>query len=143
MPNKLLVEIIGAQGIKQRKKFKVDQDSVILRKGRGRGITDWKPKFTRDNLLDYTVGVWPFKRLKRKLMIREGASSFMDFSSNGTDHLPDLTLKDIENLADAKVIKNAGKTTQKVTVPLSLYVISLLTLCGVGVLFFYVWDRFR
>jgi len=141
MPEKILVEIIGEQGIKERRKCKTDMHKVELSRGRGRGKKTWKPPFGKENILYYHVGFWPLKRLKRKLMIREGASSFMDFS-NG-EKLPPYTFNDMNEYANAKVIKNSGQTTQKIAVPLSLYVVSILTLVVVGGLFFYLYDKFR
>jgi len=59
----MLVEIIGENGIKKRKKYPVSEegDKIIIKKpSKGRGQVGWMPEFNRKCFLYYNVGIFPF-----------------------------------------------------------------------------------
>lgn len=119
---KILVEIIGANGIKSRKKYPIEEDNVVIRPAkRGRGPPAYKASFDKDCIVPYWKGIWPFKRLKHKLLLMEGATECVNFYSFTKVNVPTLDRKGVEKLFEANVIKSAGATTTKVVVPLSLY----------------------
>jgi len=141
---KLLVEIITDAGL-IRKKCKVEENKVIIEKAsKGRGKVGWQPSFDKNCLVPYFVGLWPLKRMKFKLVVKEGMEKCIDFFSKKKDvEVPSLTRKEVEKLGQARILKTAGATTQKVNVPLTLYVFVMVNcLISAGV-FFYVWERFR
>jgi len=141
---KLLVEIITDSGL-IRKKCKVEENKVIIEKpSKGRGKVGWTPTFSKDCLVPYFVGIWPLKRLKFKLIVKEKAEVCVNFFSKKEDvDVPEITPKTVEELGKSSILKTAGKSTQKVTVPLSLYVVIIINiLVSVGTLF-YIFERFR
>ena len=120
--SKFLVEIIGANCVKSRKTYEVDGDSIVIRKAkRGRGPPAYKPTFNKDCILNYWKGIWPFKKLKQRLMLKEGANECVNFYGGEEVDVPTFDRKASEKLFQANVIKSAGSTTTKVQVPLSLY----------------------
>ena len=119
---KILVEIIGPNGIKSRKKYPIDGNSVVIRPAkRGRGPPAHKATFTKDCIVPYNKGIWPFRRLKQKLLLMEDADECIDFYSFTKVNVPTFDRRTSEKLFQANVIKSAGSTTTKVQVPLSLY----------------------
>lgn len=121
MPKKILVEILGDLGIKSRKKYPIENNMVVLRKKEKR-LPAYKAKFGKDSIIFYNVGFWIFKRLKQKLMIIEGASECVSFN-NKKVNVPVWDRKTSQDLFKANVIKSAGQTTQKVTIPAMLYIV--------------------
>lgn len=114
---KELVEIIGQNTIKKRKKFLVKGNQVIINKGaRGRGQVGWKPKYNSDCYLYYNSG-FPFFRLKRKLQVDEGAKSCRN-QNNGS-----YEKYEVDELFSANVIKHAGETKQKIEFPIMAYLL--------------------
>lgn len=124
--NKILVEIIGANGIKSRKKYPIESNKVVIRAAkRGRGNPAYTVGFDRSCILDDRKGFWIFKRLTRKLMLMEGADHCIRFEGATADKaMWDRHTE--ENLFNANVIKAAGATLQKITVPTLLYVMLFL-----------------
>ena len=119
---KILVEIIGPNGVKSRKKYPIEGNTVVIRKAkRGRGPAAYKPTFTKDCVVPYNKGIWPFRRLKQKLMLMEDADACIDFYSFTKVNVPTFDRKTSEELFEANVVRKAGATTTKVQVPLSLY----------------------
>jgi len=115
---KILVEIIGENGIKSRKKYLVEDDKVMITRGRkGRGGAGWTPTFNRDCLLPYYVGIWPFRRLKHKLMVIENHASCISFRAEGIDK----SMIDFKEYFNAGAMKNAGATLQSIKIPPFLY----------------------
>lgn len=121
MPKKILVEVLGATGIKSRKKYPIENNMVVLRKKEKR-LPAYKAKFSKDSIIFYNVGFWIFKRLKQKLMIIEGASECVSFK-NSKVTVPVWDRKSSEDLFKANVIKSSGQTTQRVQIPAMLYVV--------------------
>lgn len=119
---KILVEIIGPNGIKSRKNYEIEGDQVVIRKAkRGRGPAAYKASFNKDCIVPYYKGIWPFRRLKQKLILMEGATECVNFFDVYGTFVPTIDRSTIEKLFQANVIKSAGSTTTKVQVPLSLY----------------------
>lgn len=119
---KILVEIIGPNGIKSRKKYEIEGNTVVISKAkRGRGPPAYKPKFTKDCIVPYRKGIWPFKMLKHKLILMEGANECITFFDAYGVFVPTFDRSTSENLFQANVIKSAGTTATKVQVPLTLY----------------------
>lgn len=129
---KLLVEIIGEFGIKSRKNKLVEQNSVLIEKSkRGRkGHPPYKAEFTKDCILNYKVGIWPFRRLKQKLMLIEGADKCIDFK---TGTVPNCDRETLKRLAEAEVLHKAGATLQKLQVPTFVYIL-LIIIAGLSFL---------
>ena len=123
---KILVEIIGENGVKSKKKYPIEADKVVIDPGkRGRGNPPYKPSFNKDCILPYYTGFGPFKRLKQKLLLIDGASKCVSFEFNNGKGIVDMPLWDRpteEKLFDASVIKAAGATTQKVKISPLLYI---------------------
>ena len=126
---KILVEIIGEEGIKSRKKYPVEGNKVVIRPARrGPGGTAYKPEFDKDCLLNYWSGWGPFKRLKQKLLLIDGADRCVSFRTKPNEgvvevEMPTFDRKTAEDLFKANVIKAAGSTLQKITVPISMYLL--------------------
>lgn len=119
---KILVEIIGPNGIKSRKKYPIEEDKVVIRQAkRGRGPPAYKASFNKDCIVPYWKGIWPFKRLKQKLILMEGSDHCVTFYDDYGVFVPSFDRSSSEKLFQANVIKSAGSTTTKVQVPLSLY----------------------
>lgn len=133
---KILVEIIGPNGIKSRKKYPIEGDTVVIRQAkRGRGPPAYKASFNKDCIVPYWKGIWPFKRLKQKLILMEGAHECISFYDVYGVFVPSYDIEESEKLFQANVIKSAGSTTTKVQVPLSLYlflgVIAVMTFVNI------------
>jgi len=124
LTTKILTEIIGKHGeIVKRKKFPVEDGTVLIRKGkRGPGGAAYKPKFNRNCLLWEKRGLIPFKSYKPKLMLMEGADRCIEFNSDSVD-IPMWDRKTEENLFKASVIKAAGATVQKIQIPFIFYIL--------------------
>jgi len=127
---KEIVEIIGEYGIKKRKKYPVKENKVLIEppKVKARGHSGWMPDFDKDCFLHYNVGIFPFKRLKRKLMVMDGASKCINFYGKDAVEIPFYDRETARKLFNAEVIKHAGATTQKVTVPIFVYILLFMAL---------------
>ena len=124
---KEIVEIIGENGIKKRKKYPIEQNKVVIDKQKTKH-TGWMPEFTKHSFLYYFSGVFPFKRLKRKLMVMEGADKCIEFRGKDDVEVPVYNKEVVKKLFEAEVIKHAGATTQKVGVPIFVYLLLFLAL---------------
>lgn len=134
---KITVEILGEAGIKTSKKFPIEGNTVVIRQPRkGPGGTAYKPTFDRTCLIPYSKGIWPFKRINFKLMLKDGAKECISFFKEPLD-IPMWDRKTEEDLFKANVIKAAGATVQKLQVPTWLGILAFLTLVFsfVGMLF--------
>ena len=125
--SKEIVEIIGENGIKKRKKYPIEQNKVVIDKQKTKHA-GWMPEFTKDSFLYYFSGIFPFKRLKRKLMIMEGADKCIEFRGKEDVEVPIYNKEVVKKLFEAEVIKHAGATTQKVGVPIFVYLLLFLML---------------
>jgi len=122
---KILVEIIGEEGIKSKKKYVIEGNTIVIqpRKTRNPG---YYPKFDRNCLLSYFVGFGPFKRLKQKLLLIDGASECVSFNFTETRGEVDMPFWDRETekkLFEASVIKAAGASVQRIKIPIFLYIL--------------------
>lgn len=121
---KILVEIIGENGVKSRKKYPIEENHVVIRKRtRGRGPPGYKVPLNKDCILTYYVGVGIFKRTKRKLLLKENASEFVNFYSQERVETPTVNMKSLRDYSQASVIKFLGATVQRIQVPTLLYVV--------------------
>jgi len=120
---KILVEIIGKTETK-KKKVKVQQDHIEVYKGRrGRGGVAYRPQFDNSCLVKYKTGIWPFRRLKQKLILVEGAEKCVSFyPERKTAEVPWYDMKAMERIWNAHVIKASGAIKQKLEVPTLLYI---------------------
>ena len=125
---KELVEIVGEYGIKKRKKFVVEGNKVVIEapKVRGRGHSGWMPEFNKDCFLFYYVGFFPFKRLKRKLMVMEGANKCIEFKGKDVQ-VPIYDREASKRHIKANVLQKAGESVQKVSVPIFVYLLLFIT----------------
>jgi len=122
---KILVEIIGEEGIKSKKKYPIEGSTIVIqpRKTRNPG---YYAKFDRNCLLSYFVGFGPFKRLKQKLLLIEGADKCVNFNFTETPGEVDMPFWDRETekkLFEASVIKAAGASVQRIKIPIFLYIL--------------------
>jgi len=122
---KILVEIYSPDGYLIKKgKFPIvgNGTAVEIRPpGKGPGQPAYRPKFDKDCKLTYMGGIWPFKSLKQKLMLIDGANHCIRFRKKGVD--PAVWDREAEEeLFKASVIKAAGATVQKMQIPATLYV---------------------
>jgi hypothetical protein len=128
MPQKILVEVLDASGIKKRKKCIVQGSSVVIqqKKGRGRSYTPaFQAKFDESCLIFYR-GMWPFRFLKRKLMVFDGHTKCISF--NADTKIMEPSQYDVAELFDAEVLKKSGSLKTKLDVPFMLYLILIFIL---------------
>jgi len=122
---KIKVDVINESGLKT-KKYPVEGNHIIIREGkRGRGGAGYTPSFDRDCLVPYYVGFWPFKHLKQKLMLIEGADKCVSFNfteEKAEVDTPTWSREALEKASEATVIKAAGATFQKLKIPALLYI---------------------
>lgn len=119
---KIRVEIVSEQGI-VKGNFLIEGNRVIMQKeSNDRGSIGWNPSFSKEAFLSYYVGFRPFRSLRRKLMIMQDAESFIEFSKEKVN-IPTWDKEALENASKAHVLKIAGATTQKVEIPLVIYLI--------------------
>jgi len=103
---------------------------IIKAAKRGRGGAAYKAKFDKNCLLPYYTGFWPFRQLKQKLMLIEGADECLSFhfTEEGAQvDTPTWGRNSLEKASEASVIKAAGASTQKITVPIIFYVLMFMT----------------
>jgi len=121
---KIKVDVINESGLKTRK-YPIEGNTIIIRAAkRGRGGAAYKVNYDKNCLLPYYVGFWPFKRLKQKLMLIEGADECVSFhfTEDGAQvDTPTWSRKSLEDASEASVIKAAGATFQKLKIPTLLY----------------------
>jgi len=102
---------------------------VIRPARRGPGGAPYKAKFDRDCIIVYWKGFGPFKKLCQKLILIEGAEECIRFRFMGKEYELNMPVFDrdaAENFFKAAVIKAAGATVQKITIPISVYIILVL-----------------
>jgi hypothetical protein len=133
---RILTEIYGPQGMRKRK-LRVEGNQVIVRSSKkGRGLPDYRASFDESSIILYKKGIWPFKLLRQKVMLIDGADKCISlhygFDAQGSPQARlDLPLYDrsaMERLAEATVIKNAGNVSAKMQIPGSFFMVSLLGL---------------
>ena len=123
--DKIKVEVINESGLKT-KKYPIEANHIVIKAAkRGRGGAAYMASFDKYCLLPYTVGFWPFKRLKQKLLLIEGANECVSFKfTDGEAEVkkPSWTREALGRASEATVIKAAGATFQKLKMPTLLYV---------------------
>lgn len=119
---KVLVEIIGEEGIKSRKKYPIEGDKVIIKKGKtGRGHAAYAPTFDRNCFVYYKAGL--FRTLQRKLILMEDAEKCVSFKDKDNVDLPSWDRPSLEHASEATVLKAAGASMQKIQIPVVLYIL--------------------
>lgn len=115
---KILVEVIGARGVK-KKRCVLDGNKVIIKQGKGvRGDPSIKAEFDKDCILPYCVGIGFFKRWKQKLVWIEGHKKCINFKGKVS-----LSYMDVKGYFNAGAIKNSGSTIQTIKIPAVLYIL--------------------
>lgn len=103
---KILVEIVGATPNKRR--LPIEGNKVIVKEGKpGRGGEAITAEFSNSCLIPYYAGIPPFRSMKHKLILKEGASKCVNFDDKNTD-APTCSLADVQKFGEASVIKAAG-----------------------------------
>jgi hypothetical protein len=104
---KILVEIIGA--IPRKLKLPIDDGKIVVKEAtagrRGAAIT---ATFDNTCLVPYWAGIPPFRTIKYKLLLKEGATECISFGNRYTKDAPTCTLSDVQKFGQATVIKLAG-----------------------------------
>ena len=120
---KIKVDVINESGLKT-KKYPIEGNQIIIKPAkRGRGGAGYAAKFDKNCLLPYHVGLWPFKHLKQKLMLIEGAAKCVSFDfTDKKANMPNWSREALERASEATVIKAAGATFQKLKIPTLLYI---------------------
>lgn len=133
------VEIIDGNTVVKKKRFPMDDGYVILDKGeKGRGKAGWKVQPLATDYLYYKkLGF-----LTRKLRIKNGSNEFIHYGQEQAE-VPSYSRKDIEKFATANVVKNSGVTTQKMTAPTILYLLSAGSLLMSVLIFLYLTGALR
>lgn len=135
---KILVEIYDKTGLKQRKKCKIIGNQVEIRPKKTRD-PGWYADFGELSIVYFMSG-FPFKKLNRKLMVKEGATRCISLRSFPVE-VPVWDSRMEKEVANAHILKHAGTSLQKVQVPswlimillanIGLTVIILLKILGV------------
>lgn len=105
--DKILVEIIGGAFPKKRKCL-VLGNTIILRPAKeGRGGAAITAEYDTDCLIPYYGGIWPFRSIRYKLLLKEGAAKCVSFKTNPVE-VPSCSRNDVVKYGNATVIKLAG-----------------------------------
>jgi len=116
----------------RRRKLRVEGNQVIVRRAsKGRGSPDYRASFDESSIVLFRKGVWPFRFLRQKLMLIDGADHCISFHyeiEKGTLTMPVYDRAAMERLAEATVVKNAGNVSAKMQIPGSFFMVSMLGL---------------
>jgi len=122
---KIKVDVINEAGLKT-KKYPIEGNTIVIRAAkRGRGGAAYKAKYDKNCLLPYHTGFGPFKHLKQKLVLIEGADECVSFHfmEDGVQvDKPTWSRNALEKASEATVIKAAGASFQKLRIPTLLYI---------------------
>jgi len=121
---KILTEVITPSGA-YTKKFPVEGEYIII-KPETRRTPAYRAKFNRDCIIYYWRGIGPFKKLCQKLLLIEGADHCVSFKFKGNIARIEMPVWDRateEHLFRMSVIKAAGATVHKLTLPFFAYLI--------------------
>jgi hypothetical protein len=114
----------------RRRKLRVDGNQVIVKRSdKGRGSPDYRATFDENSIVLFRKGLWPFRLLRQKLMLIDGADHCISFHyeiNKGTVDMPVYDRSAMERLAEATVVKNAGNVSAKMQVPGSFFLVSML-----------------
>ena len=129
--SKIRVEVLSPSGLPMYKKnCVVKGNEIIIKKGsKGRGHATVSACFTDKCKIPYYVGLWPFKRLKMKLLLIEGSKECCEVTKKELQ----LGRLDLEKFFDASMLKNAGSTVQTIKAPTILYIILIMVLVAQGI----------
>lgn len=129
---KILVEIVNGV-YPRRKKCVIDGSHVIIEPGKsGRGGAAQKAEFTPNCLVPYYAGIPPFKSIKHKLILKEGATKCVSFAKPEDYLAPTCTKSDVSHYGEATVIKLSGslKGENRMFVYILLGIIIILNVVG-------------
>jgi len=128
------VQIIVENDIRKEKKYPVKGNKVLIEppKKKARGHSGWMPEYTKDCFLYYVAGHFPFKKLKRKLMVVFGASKCIEFKGKDDVKIPVYDRETAKRLFEAEVIQHAGASIQKIAIPVFVYLLLfMLVMLGI------------
>lgn len=145
---KIRVEIIGENNIVlHRRRFKYEGNKIIIEKpSKGRGKIGYEPSFSKDSILTYEVGVSPFKFLRRKVVLVNGADKCVEWFNTPPNvifepNIPDQTT--LKRIFSANVLEKAGTLASKVQVPTIMYVFLFMSFAISFLTFLVVTGRVR
>ena len=114
MDDKILIKIVENTGKITKKLCPVDANKIIIVKPKpGPGGSGWKPTFTHACIINEPGGF--LGKPRRYIMVKRDAVKCLDFSDTGMDEgkVPQLTRRDIKQLFEQAVMKNAGDVNVK------------------------------
>lgn len=125
---KIMVEIIYKNLDIIKKKCKITENKVQIRKGRrGHGGIAWNPIFTKESILEVKSRfLLFFKRTQKKLMVLDGAEKCLEFNEKNVD-LHGLNRQSLEELANLEVIRRSGQVRIKHELPFIFWLLVALS----------------
>lgn len=106
---KIRVEVVGASPFPQIKKCPIEGNKVVLQKAReGRGGAAITADFDKSCLIPYYAGAPPFRKLKYKVVLKEGATHCVSFKDPENYVAPTLTILDVFTYFKASVHRAAA-----------------------------------
>lgn len=108
---KIRVDIITGY-LPRKKNCVIEEGQVIIQQGHGKGATSYKAKFDNSCLIPYKTGIWPFRSVKHKLFLKEGAFECVSFSGDNPK-APQATTGQVRKFATATVINRAGNIPEE------------------------------
>lgn len=126
---KIKVEIVYKNGESRIKKCKIVGNTVVIEaKKRGRGGSGWSPTFDIGSIIERKTRKLIFKVTEKRLMVTEGSDKCVNFAPNqDKTKIPLWNRETEQKLFEANVIKAAGASTQKITIPIAIYILIVLT----------------
>ena len=131
------VEIIHKNGDSTIKKAPIEQNKVIIRKGRrGKGGLAWTPTFNKDSIIETKKRFLLFfsRATQKRVVVLDGAAKCITFKHDDPQ-LNGLTFADLQNMSDLESIRRSGQVKIKHEMPLVFWLLVGLTALG---LFFQV-----
>lgn len=121
---KLLVEIIHETRRITKKKCSIDGKTVLIEPKRGRRKTGWCPSYESDGIFEEQYGWGPFKRWRKKLLVRENAEECASLSKKGKLDIPSWDKEAIRRFISAEIASRLGDVKIKHELPLVFWVIA-------------------
>lgn len=130
---KIKVEIVYKNGESRIKKCKIVGNTVVIEpKKRGRGGSGWQPTFDIGSIIERKGRKLIFKVREKRLMVMESSDKCVSFdASQDKAKIPLWNRETEQKLFEANVIKAAGASTQKIKIPMAIYILIVLTF-GIG-----------
>lgn len=112
------VDIIDESGV-HPKTCVLDGNRILIQKAKGvKGDPNVYAEYDKDCVVPYRAGLWPFRRLKQKVVWKRGNKKCVSFYGK---HVA-LSHPDVAGFFNAGAIKNAGATLSTIKAPTLLYV---------------------